>query len=89
MFVKVHNRQNFNQAVNSLDYVVTLAGVGVAFLASLIFKTKFLRHHHTPLESCMVILFALSSYMIADSFGLSGIVSILFCGLVRTDMSLT
>ena len=29
-------------------------GVGVAFLASLIFKTKFLRHHHAPLESCMV-----------------------------------
>ena len=58
------------------------AGVGVAFLASLIFKTKFLRHHHTPLESCMVVLFALSSYMLADSFGLSGIVSILFCGLV-------
>lgn len=34
----------------------------------------------------MVILFALSSYMIADSFGLSGIVSILFCGLVRKHM---
>ena len=31
-------------------------GVGVAFLASLIFKTRFLRHHHAPLESCMVRL---------------------------------
>jgi hypothetical protein len=29
-------------------------GVGIAFLASLVFKTKFLRHHHAPLESCMV-----------------------------------
>jgi NhaP-type Na+/H+ or K+/H+ antiporter len=29
-----------------------------------------------------VIIFAFSSYMLADSFGLSGIVSILFCGLV-------
>lgn len=83
-------------------------GVGIAFLASLIFKTKFLRHHHAPLESCMVglcptacafcllgsifstkrhtrmqvIILAFSSYMLADSFGLSGIVSILFCGLV-------
>jgi hypothetical protein len=83
--------------------------VGIAFLASLVFKTKFLRHHHAPLESCMVghtptvrcasclsiayvervcnvhmqvIIFAFSSYMLADSFGLSGIVSILFCGLV-------
>lgn len=30
----------------------------------------------------MVVIFAFSSYMLADSFGLSGIVAILFCGLV-------
>ena len=30
----------------------------------------------------MVVIFAYSSYMLADSFGLSGIVAILFCGLV-------
>lgn len=59
-----------------------MIGVGMAFLASLIFKTKFLRHRHMPLESCMVVLIAFASYMLADGFGLSGIVSILFCGLV-------
>ena len=57
--------------------------MGVAFVASLSFKTKFFRHHHMPLESCMVVIFAFSCYMMADSFGLSGIVAILFCGLVR------
>ncbi len=31
----------------------------------------------------MVVVFAFGSYMLADSFGLSGIVAILFCGLVR------
>lgn len=36
------------------DWTMLHTGVGVAFLASLIFKTKFLRHHHAPLESCMV-----------------------------------
>ena len=63
-------------------YVCRISGVGVAFVASLSFKTKFFRHHHMPLESCMVVIFAFGSYMLADSFGLSGIVAILFCGLV-------
>ncbi len=64
--------------------MLRLTGVGVAFVASLSFKTKFFRHHHMPLESCMVVIFAFGSYMMADSFGLSGIVAILFCGLVRS-----
>lgn len=40
----------------------------------------------------MVVIFAFSSYMLADSFGLSGIVAILFCGLVSTlssDVAIT
>ena len=65
------------------ERVLFVSGVGVAFVASLSFKTKFFRHHHMPLESCMVVVFAFGSYMLADSFGLSGIVAILFCGLVR------
>jgi NhaP-type Na+/H+ or K+/H+ antiporter len=36
-----------------------------------------------------VIIFAFSSYMLADSFGLSGIVSILFCGLVSAENCLS
>lgn len=41
--------------------------------------------NNLPLQ---VIIFAFSSYMLADSFGLSGIVSILFCGLVRCPPAL-
>ena len=44
--------------------------------------------HMCDVRTCLVhmqvIIFAFSSYMLADSFGLSGIVSILFCGLVCT-----
>lgn len=45
-----------------------------------------------PLESSLVTLFAWSAYLLADSLHLSGIVSVLFCGLtaahyVRPNMS--
>lgn len=54
----------------------------VGLVASLALKTRLLKSKHTPLESCLCILIAFASYMLADGLALSGIVSILFCGMV-------
>ena len=58
-------------------------GMGVGFTSSLAFKTRYLRSDDTPLESIIVVLFAFSSYMLADGVSESGIVAVLFCGMVR------
>eukprot|EP01025_Chloroclados_australasicus_P016389 TRINITY_DN1819_c0_g1_i1.p1 TRINITY_DN1819_c0_g1~~TRINITY_DN1819_c0_g1_i1.p1 ORF type:complete len:621 (-),score=71.82 TRINITY_DN1819_c0_g1_i1:831-2606(-) len=61
-------------------------GVIVAFLTALLLKNKYFRHDHHPLESGLVALAAYGSYYIAEGcqfwrIKLSGIVSILFCGI--------
>ncbi|KAL4451761.1 hypothetical protein ABPG75_007423 [Micractinium tetrahymenae] len=67
-------------------------GAGVAFATAAIVRTRYFRSEHAPLESSLVTLFAWGSYMLADGLHLSGIVSILFCGLtaahyVRPNMT--
>lgn len=57
-------------------------GVGFALLASLAVKSKYFKTDEAPLESILVVLFAYGSYMLADGLKLSGIVAILFCGMV-------
>jgi NhaP-type Na+/H+ or K+/H+ antiporter len=60
------------------------AGVFVGLLTSLVVKWNGFRiNNESDLESILVILFAFSSYLIADGLGLSGIVAVLFCGMVR------
>ncbi|QCD77295.1 solute carrier family 9 [Vigna unguiculata] len=60
------------------------AGVGVGFISALI----SFEIHYCPiyflqnLESCLFVLFPYFSYMLAEGLGLSGIVSILFTGIV-------
>jgi NhaP-type Na+/H+ or K+/H+ antiporter len=59
----------------------TLIGAAVALCAALLFKhTNF--HHYSNLEVCLVTLFAYASYLIAEGLRLSGIVAILFCGII-------
>lgn len=57
------------------------AGLLVAIISSVIFKTGYFQADNM-LEPMLVILFAFTSYMVAEAFRLSGIVSILFCGMV-------
>ncbi|KAJ0081216.1 hypothetical protein Patl1_09616 [Pistacia atlantica] len=54
------------------------AGVGVGFTSALISFSINLQN----LECCLVVLFPYFSYMLAEGLGLSGIVSILFTGIV-------
>ncbi|KAL4627949.1 hypothetical protein ACB092_05G203300 [Castanea dentata] len=59
------------------------AGVGVGFTSALLFKYAGLDIDNLQnLECCLFVLFPYFSYMLAEGVGLSGIVSILFTGIV-------
>jgi NhaP-type Na+/H+ or K+/H+ antiporter len=67
-------------------------GAAVAFGAAALVRTRYFRSEHMPLESCLVTIFAFASYWLADGLRLSGIVSVLFCGItaahyVRPNMT--
>jgi solute carrier family 9 (sodium/hydrogen exchanger), member 8 len=57
-----------------------LMGVLVGCLSSLLFKYTLL-YKHPMLESSLLLMYAYSSYLLAEGLQLSGIVSILFCGI--------
>ncbi|VAI17184.1 unnamed protein product [Triticum turgidum subsp. durum] len=59
------------------------SGVGVGFISALLFKYAGLDIDNLQnLECCLFVLFPYFSYMLAEGLGLSGIVSILFTGMV-------
>uniref|UniRef100_A0A2P2M8L3 Sodium/hydrogen exchanger 6-like n=1 Tax=Rhizophora mucronata TaxID=61149 RepID=A0A2P2M8L3_RHIMU len=59
------------------------SGVGVGFTSALLFKYAGLDIDNLlNLECCLFVLFPYFSYMLAEGLGLSGIVSILFTGIV-------
>ncbi|XP_020090431.1 sodium/hydrogen exchanger 6-like isoform X1 [Ananas comosus] len=59
------------------------SGVGVGFVSALLFKYAGLDVENLHnLESCLFVLFPYFSYMLAEGLGLSGIVSILFTGII-------
>ncbi|EOY29073.1 PREDICTED: sodium/hydrogen exchanger 6 [Theobroma cacao] len=59
------------------------AGVGVGFTSALLFKYAGLDIDNLQnLECCLFVLFPYFSYMLAEGLSLSGIVSILFTGIV-------
>ncbi|XP_068636783.1 sodium/hydrogen exchanger 5-like [Aristolochia californica] len=58
------------------------SGVGVGFTSALLFKYSNLNDdNYQNLVCCLFVLFPYFSYMLAEGFGLSGIVSILFTGI--------
>lgn len=64
------------------------AGVGVGFISALLFKYAGLDIDNLlNLECCLFVLFPYFSYMLAEGLGLSGIVSILFTGIVMKHYS--
>ncbi|XP_062199945.1 sodium/hydrogen exchanger 6-like [Phragmites australis] len=59
------------------------SGIGVGFISALLFKYAALGVENLyNMESCLFVLFPYFSYMLAEGVGLSGIVSILFTGIV-------
>lgn len=59
-------------------------GIIVALISSLFFKYTHI-DRYPYLETAVVALFGYSSYLLAEGSGLSGIVSILFCGIVMAQ----
>ncbi|KAL2912046.1 monovalent cation:H+ antiporter, CPA1 (nhx1) [Polyrhizophydium stewartii] len=58
-----------------------LIGIILALLCALMLKHTHV-HHYPTLESCLVSLLAYSSYLLSNAIQLSGIVSLLFCGII-------
>eukprot|EP01023_Acetabularia_acetabulum_P066935 TRINITY_DN9122_c0_g1_i3.p1 TRINITY_DN9122_c0_g1~~TRINITY_DN9122_c0_g1_i3.p1 ORF type:complete len:593 (+),score=93.24 TRINITY_DN9122_c0_g1_i3:148-1926(+) len=57
-------------------------GVLWGLLFTLIFRSKWFVSEHAPLEACLVLIGALLSYYLAEGLTLSGIVAILFNGII-------
>ncbi|TPX38731.1 hypothetical protein SeLEV6574_g07667 [Synchytrium endobioticum] len=58
-----------------------LCGVIVSLVIALLLKYSQL-HQFPSLESCLVVILAYSSYLLSNGLQLSGIVSLLFCGII-------
>lgn len=86
--VRSHMSTDQNYFMITIRFVETFlgslsAGVGVGFVSALLFKYAGLDIDNLQnLESCLFVLFPYFSYMLAEGLGLSGIVSILFTGVV-------
>ncbi|KAH3687721.1 hypothetical protein WICPIJ_001305 [Wickerhamomyces pijperi] len=60
--------------------VSLLIGVAIGFLVALILKHSHIRRY-PQIESCLVLLIAYESYFFSNGCHMSGIVSLLFCGI--------
>ncbi|KAM7277360.1 hypothetical protein ACFE04_019226 [Oxalis oulophora] len=62
----------------------TLLGVAVGLLCAYIIKKLYFGRHSTDREVALMILMAYLSYTIAELFGLSGILTVFFCGIAMS-----
>lgn len=60
--------------------VSTIIGMSIGILVALILKHSHIRRY-PQLETCLVLLFAYQSYFFSNGAHMSGIVSLLFCGI--------
>ncbi|PIM98976.1 Sodium/hydrogen exchanger protein [Handroanthus impetiginosus] len=66
----------------SLFITSTLLGVSVGLLCAYVIKRLYFGRHSTDREFALMILMAYLSYIIAELFDLSGILTVFFCGIV-------
>ncbi|KAK6915491.1 Cation/H+ exchanger [Dillenia turbinata] len=62
----------------------TLLGVLVGLLSAYIIKRLYIGRHSTDREVAVMMLMAYLSYMLAELFYLSGILTVFFCGIVMS-----
>ncbi|KAH1096479.1 hypothetical protein J1N35_013400 [Gossypium stocksii] len=62
----------------------TLLGVVTGLLSAFIIKKLYFGRHSTDREVALMILMAYLSYMLAELFYLSGILTVFFCGIVMS-----
>jgi NhaP-type Na+/H+ or K+/H+ antiporter len=65
-----------------------LIGIGIGLILSLVFKKSDAFYEKPKLETCMVILTGYMSYLLAEHFLLSGIISMFSCGLVMSHYTM-
>lgn len=64
-----------------------LVGIGVGLVSAFVFKHVKSLQHHPVLEVFLILLFGYSSYLLAELFSLSGIMTLFFCGVVMSHYS--
>ncbi|TYJ00928.1 hypothetical protein E1A91_A13G118900v1 [Gossypium mustelinum] len=62
----------------------TLLGVAVGLVSAYIIKTLYFGRHSTDREFALMMLMAYLSYIMAELFYLSGILTVFFCGIVMS-----
>ncbi|KAB1199431.1 Sodium/hydrogen exchanger 2 [Morella rubra] len=67
-----------------LFFSSTVLGVAVGLLSAYIIKKLYIGRHSTDREVALMILMAYLSYMMAELFYLSGILTVFFCGIVMS-----
>lgn len=68
----------------TLFVLSTLLGVFVGLLCAFIIKTLYFGSHSTDREIALMVLMAYLSYITAEVFELSGILTVFFCGIVMS-----
>lgn len=68
----------------TLFVLSTLLGVFVGLLCAFIIRTLYFGRHSTDREVALMILMAYLSYITAEVFKLSGILTVFFCGIVMS-----
>lgn len=67
-----------------LFFFSTLLGVFVGLLCAFIIRTLYFGRHSTDREIALMILMAYLSYITAEVFELSGILTVFFCGILMS-----
>jgi len=62
-------------------------GIAIGLFSGLVFKQVKSLQHHPVLEVFLIMLFGYSSYLVAELLGLSGIMTLFFCGVVMSHYS--
>ncbi|KAF3784107.1 Sodium/hydrogen exchanger 2 [Nymphaea thermarum] len=67
-----------------LFFTSTILGIAAGLLSAFIIKTLYFGRHSTDREVAIMMLMAYLSYMLAELFNLSGIMTVFFCGIVMS-----
>ncbi|XP_044499358.1 sodium/hydrogen exchanger 2-like isoform X2 [Mangifera indica] len=81
------NSSMYLQFVGNFLYLFiasTMLGVLAGLLSAFIIKKLYMGRHSTDREVALMILMAYLSYMLAELFYLSGILTVFFCGIVMS-----
>lgn len=84
--VKIGGKEIGKTALDFFTLTLSSLGLGIAIglISAFITKRVTSLHHHPVLEIFLIMLFGYSSYLLAELWGLSGIMTLFFCGVVMS-----